>query len=339
MRVSDFIAKTLLEHGITRVYGLMGGGASGLNDGFIKNGNINYICFHHEQGAGYAAYGESRSTGKLSVINPTTGCGGVNCLTPVLNAWQDSVPLLIISGNVRKAHTTNFINKTKEIFLRKYGVQEHDITTTVKNITKYSKVIETPQEIKLELLKAIDIAQTGRKGPVWLDIPSDIQTSIIDENSLLQYEKVTQQIGNKKEAILKIEEHLQASSRPILLAGGGIPISKRDQFKQFVEKYNIPVVTTFMGKELLDYRHDLNLGVIGIKGIRAANFAMQHSDFLLVMGCSLNSVHVGYDESQFAPHSYRMLLDIDENEYKKRTVRIDEFIKIDLNIFFGDENE
>ena len=293
----------------------------------------------HDRVAGYAAYGESRSTGKVSVINPTTGCGGTNCLTPVLNAWQDSVPLLIISGNVRKVQTTNFINKTKNIELRKYGVQEHDITTTVKNITKYAKVVESPEEIHLEIIKALDIATSGRKGPVWLDIPADVQTAIVDEKKLLSYESHKTIIGDTNEAIKAFERQLNVSNRPIILAGGGIPISKRDNFKQFIEKYNIPVVTTFMGKELLDHRHELNLGVIGIKGFRSANFAMQHSDFLAVLGCSLNSVHVGYDESQFAPYAYKMLFDIDKNEFLKGTIKIDEFVNIDLNILFGGYDE
>ena len=182
MRVCDFIAEFLYDYGVRQVYGLMGGGASGINDGFIKHGKIEYVCFHHEQGAGYAGYAEAKSTNKLAVVNPTTGCGGTNCMTPLLNSWQDSIPVLFLSGNVRLSHTSNYINKTKNVSIRKYGVQEHDITNSVKSITKYSVVIEKPEDIKYELQKAIHLATSDRPGPVWIDIPSVIQTALMPEN-------------------------------------------------------------------------------------------------------------------------------------------------------------
>jgi acetolactate synthase-1/2/3 large subunit len=141
MRVCDYIAKRLYDLGIRRVYGLTGGGAAGLNDGFIKHGKMEYICFHHEQGAGHAAIGESKVTGNISVVNPTTGCGGTNCITSVLDAWQDSIPVIFISGNVKLNQTTSFLNKNRNVSLRKYGIQEHDIISTVKSITKYSKMV------------------------------------------------------------------------------------------------------------------------------------------------------------------------------------------------------
>jgi acetolactate synthase-1/2/3 large subunit len=338
MRVSDYIAEKLYSSGVTQVYGLMGGGASGLNDGFIKHGKIKYICFHHEQGAAYAAYGEARSTGKIAVINPTTGCGGTNCMTPLLNAWQDSVPLVFISGNVRNHHTTNYLNRTRDVQLRKYGVQEHDIINNVKTITKYSAVVESPSEIKRMLEKAITIATSGRKGPVWLDIPSDVQTASLENINLTDYDPYADSLEKDQKINLtfeRFEENLYKSKRPILIAGGGIPSNKRLEFRKFVEKYDIPVVTTYISKELLPYSHKLNLGVIGIKGTRAANFAMQHSDFLAIMGCSLNAVHVGYDEKQFAPFAYKVMFDIDANEFYKYTVKIDEFVKTDLEYFFN----
>ena len=342
MRICDFIPHHLhTVYDVRNVYGLMGGGASGLNDGFIKYSDINYICFHHEQAAGYAAYGAARSTNKLAVVNPTTGCGGTNCMTPLLNAWQDSVPVLYISGNVRKSHTSNYINKTKNVSLRKYGVQEHDIINSVKSITKYAKVVEDPAMIKYEIDKAIDIATSGRSGPVWLDIPSDIQTAQLPD--LIPYDIPISQHSyniNAGLAAAAIGRDLKMHNRPIILAGNGINLTNtQSEFKQFIESNYVPFVSTYLARDIISYDHPLNIGTIGIKGTRAANFALHHCDYLLVLGCSMNPTHLGYDEKQFSPYSKKVMIDIDPNEYLKGGVKIDKFYNLDLYDFFGVQNE
>jgi acetolactate synthase I/II/III large subunit len=183
MRVADWIADYLYLTGVRRVHGLMGGGAAGLNDGFIKNGKIEYICYHHEQGAGHAAIGEAKYTGELAVVNPTTGCGGTNCMTSVLNAWQDGVPVLFLSGNVKRDNCTAWLRDNKHVYLRHYGAQEHDIVETVRSMTKYARFVSHAEEVPEILQRAIGDAQFGRKGPVWVDIPSDIQTAQMPEHS------------------------------------------------------------------------------------------------------------------------------------------------------------
>lgn len=333
MRVCDYIAKHLYDIGVNRVYGLMGGGASGLNDGFIKHGSINYVCFHHEQGAGYAAYGESRLTNKISVVNPTTGCGGTNCITPLLNAWQDSVPVVYISGNVRTSHTTNYLNRKQNINLRKYGVQEHNIINTVKSVTKYAKFLEDPTKVPYELSKAIDIALSDRKGPVWLDIPSDVQTFILPDI----FETYEPTVQSPAEITVNeiIENEIKSHKRPLVLAGNGIHLSNtRQQFKYFLEKYDLPFVSTYLGRDLLSHDHPLNIGTVGIKGTRAANFIMQNCDLLIILGCSMNPTHVGYDEKQFATNAKKIMVDIDSAEYAKSTVQIDDYFKMNLKHFF-----
>lgn len=333
MRVCDYIASYLYDYGVRRVYGLMGGGASGLNDGFIKHGKIKYICHHHEQGAGYAAFGEAKYTNQLSVLNPTTGCGGTNVVTPVLNAWQDAAPLLVISGNVRLLHTSNYLNKTKHVNIRKYGVQEHDIINTIKNITKYSNVVEHPSQIKRMLGEAIYYAEQGRKGPVWLDIPGDVQTAPMPEQSQEFVSPIITYFDSIK--FVPILELIKNSKRPLVLAGNGIHISdQREQFKNFIKHFDIPFVSSYLARDLMpaDDRH--NIGTIGIKGSRAGNFIMQHCDLLFVLGCSLNSTHTGYDEKQFSPLSKKIMIDIDNNEYMKNTVNVDQFIHCDLKDFF-----
>jgi len=333
MRVCDYIAKFLYDHGVQRVYGLMGGGASGLNDGFIKHGKIKYICHHHEQGAGYAAFGEGKYTNQLTVLNPTTGCGGTNVITPVLNAWQDGVPLLIISGNVRLHHTSNFLNKTKQVTLRKYGVQEHDIINTISNITKYHKVVEHPSQIKRMLGEAVFYAMDGRKGPVWLDIPGDVQTAVMPEDCLEFIPPLNTENQYKFKEII---DSLKMSKRPLVLVGNGIHMSnQRDQFSNFIQNFNIPYVSTYLARDLIPAYRQLNIGTIGIKGSRVGNFVMHHCELLLILGCSLNSTHTGYDEKQFSPYSKKIMIDIDSNEYLKNNVKIDKFYHCNLTSFFN----
>ena len=343
MRVCDYIAKRLYEYGVRNIYGLMGGGASGLNDGFIKNGQLNYICFHHEQGAGHAAVAEAKLTNKLSVVNPTTGCGGTNCVTSVLNAWQDSVPVLFLSGNVRLNQTSKYINERKDIGLRKYGVQEHPITDTVRNMTKYSVMITKVEDVAYEIDKAIHIATKHRMGPVWVDVPANIQTALMPETykRFIDEPSFTQKLDSdilflkQLQNITSIESLIKQSSRPLILAGYGVHLSdSRDEFVSFVEKHSIPYVSTFNSRDLLPGNHKLNIGCIGLKGCRAANFAIQNCDLLIILGSCLNNSHVGYDEKLFSPKSKKVVVDVDMNELQKDTVQFDFAIEMDLKQFF-----
>lgn len=332
MRICDWIAQYLYDLGVSRVHGLMGGGASGLNDGFIKQGKIGYICYHHEQGAGHAAIGESKFTGKLSVVNPTTGCAGTNCATSVLNAWQDAVPVLFLSGNVRLSTCSGFINQQKQINIRKYGIQEHHIVDTYKSITKFSKFITKAETVPFYLQKAIYLASTGRPGPVWLDIPGDIQTASMPE----VFDTYKPEILPEPHVDFKgIKEHLSRASRPIILAGYGIRQSNTvKQFVEFIEKYNLPYVSTYGARDYTANDHVLSLGAVGIKGSRAGNFALQNADLLLILGSSLNSSVIGYDPNQFSPYSYKIYVDCDLNELSKNIVKIDQTCPVDLAHFF-----
>lgn len=333
IQVSDFIAEILASIGVKYIYGIMGGGASGLNDGFIKNKSLKYICTHHEQGAGYAACGEAKITNHLSVVNPTTGCGGANCITPLLDAWQDSLPVMFISGNVRRDHCSFLINDKNNCNIRKYGIQESDIISTVKSTTKYSRFIENAESVPDILKEAIESALCPRMGPVWIDVPSDIQHSYIakPENFVIKLPKIEYSTINLS-SLLK-------AKRPLILAGYGITLSgQKAQFKNFVESMNIPFVTSYLGIDLLPYEHPLNLGTIGIKGSRAGNFAIHNCDYLLILGCSLNCSHTGYDEKLFSPHSYKVQIDIDDNEHKKNKIKIDEFYCANLGDFFLNVN-
>ena len=331
MRVCDWIADYLKSLGVERVHGLMGGGAAGLNDGFIKQ-NMPYICYHHEQGAGHAAVGESKYTGKLSVVNPTTGCAGTNCATSVLDAWQDSVPVLFISGNVRRDTCSGWINHTKGVNIRKYGIQEHHVVDTYKSITKYSKFVVDPLEVAYTMQQAVYLATTGRPGPVWVDIPGDIQLTQMPENPSQFQPSITETVHHDYTDVKKM---LANAQRPVVLAGYGIRQSGLvDEFVEFVEKYNIPYVSTYGARDYTANEHPLSIGAVGQRGSRAGNFAMQNADLLLILGSSLNASVVGYDPKQFAPASIKVLVDTDWNELHKNIVKIDHKCQDSLDNFF-----
>lgn len=333
MRVCDWIAEYLYQIGVKRVHGLMGGGASGLNDGFIKHGKIGYVCYHHEQGAGHSAIGESKFTGQLAVVNPTTGCAGTNCATSVLNAWQDSVPVLFISGNVRLNTCSGYINQTKGVNIRKYGIQEHNVVDTYKSMTKMSHFVMSPDEVAYRLQEAVWRATTGRPGPVWIDIPGDVQVAQMPENPS-QFHPPTTTLKLQDYALIK--ELLSKAERPVVLAGYGIrQANVVDNFVKFIEKYQIPYVSTYGARDYTEDRHPLSVGAVGIKGSRAGNFAMQNADLLLILGSSLNSSVVGYDPTQFSTASTKILVDIDWNEINKNIVSIDHKYNDYLENFFG----
>jgi acetolactate synthase-1/2/3 large subunit len=337
IRVSDYIALKLSEHGITRVYGIMGGGAASLNDAFIINPNINYVCFHHEQGAANAALSESKLKNDISVVNPTTGCGGANCITSLISAYQDSIPLLFISGNYRLNQTTRYLNEKLNINLRKIGIQEHDIIPHVENATKYCSFITDANQVPFELAKSLHTCMHGRKGPCWIDIPSDIQNQYIEIDLNEKYDfkpNINTELEINLEDINEYKNKLNNSLKPLILAGYGVHLSNsQNEFKSYIEKYSIPFVTTFLGKDIVEYDHTLHIGTIGIKGSRAGNFAIQKCDLLIILGSSLNVTHIGYDENLFSPKSQKILVNIDENDYLKNNVKIDIFFNTDIGDF------
>lgn len=334
MRVADWIADYLWEIGVNRVHGLMGGGASGLNDGFIKHHGIEYVCYHHEQGAGHAAIGESKYTGQLSVVNPTTGCGGTNCATSVLNAWQDGVPVLFLSGNVRHDNTAQWLKTYKDVHVRHYGTQEHHIVDTVRSMTKIAGFITSPEDVEYMMHSAVDHATRGRPGPVWIDVPSNIQAAQMPEHNSLEY--VSAKPIKIRFNFVKLISQLHLAERPVVLAGVGIrQAGCVHGFINFVEKYQLPFVTTYGAQDYAPFDHPLNMGCVGVRGSRAGNFSMQNADTLLILGCSMGAPVIGYDPKQFSPQSYKIYVDIDENELNKDVIPVQEKIKVPLDQFFG----
>lgn len=333
MKVGYYIAKRLTELGVDKVYGMVGGSASAINDGFFKCPGIEFICFHHEQGAGHAAVGSARTNNKLSVCNVTAGCGVTNAMTSLLNAFEESVPVLFLSGSPPLFSQAKYISQKKGINLRKYGIQDFDTIKTVEHITKYAVTIEKPEDVPYELDKAIYFALSGRPGPVWIDIPGNVQNAEIPEKYSIFVKSEDDEV---KVDFSKVFKTIRESNRPLVVVGNGIRLGNcKDEFKYFIDQYKIPFVTTFLSKDLVEYDHPQNIGMMGVKGSRSANFAMQNSDCLIILGCSMNITHTGYDSKTFSPYSKKIVIDIDENELKKDMFPIDISVHCDVKYFFN----
>jgi acetolactate synthase-1/2/3 large subunit len=332
IRVADYVAKFLELKGIKHTFMVTGGGAMFLNDGMAKSTKIKGVFHHHEQACAMAAVGYSKVNNEIAVVMPTTGCGGTNTITGVLDAWQDSNKVVFISGNVNKRETTH----ESKVPLRKFGVQEANIVEIIKSITKYSVMVTDPNMIAYHLNEAFYICENGRPGPVWIDIPLDIQGSFINEEELVPY---VPRVESLKVDCSGIEHYLKRSKRPIIVAGYGIHLSNtRQQFIEFIEKYNIPVVFTYLSIDLLPSDHPLYVGRLGTKGDRAGNFAIQNSDLVISLGSSLSVSVTGFRYETFAREAKKIAVDTDSNEHKKGTINMDYVLNTDLYTFFRNCN-
>ncbi len=341
MRVADYIIDRLnKKYGIKYISLVTGNGSLVINDAIAKNPNVEGVFFNGEQSCGYFALGYSKYTNKLSVTNLIGGCGSTNAITSLLDAYQDHTPILFLSGNVALNYTTKNLKDTKNIKIKKFGVQELDIIEIVKPLTKYAVMITDKKMVKYELDKAIDSALTAPFSPVWIDLPADIGSSLINEEELVDYNKPQNiddviQILDSIEWAKELKQDLNTYKRPLILAGNGITLSgSREEFKQFIEKHNIPAIFTYGGKDLLDYNSSKNLGVVGLKPNRAAGFVLNNCDLLIILGCCLNICQTGYDGSLFAPKAKKYVVDINPIEHTKPHIKIDKIIECDLREFF-----
>lgn len=302
-----------------------------LNDALKNEKRIKYVCNHHEQAAAIAAEGYARTTGGLAVVNVTSGPGGTNALTGVIGQWLDSVPVLYLSGQV-KFETT--IASESGIRLRQLGDQEINIIDIVKPVTKYAKMITDPTTTKAELDQAIHVAISGRPGPVWLDIPLNVQGALFNERSLSSKKLNNSLPGVGEESFSAVIEELQKAERPILVAGHGIRIAgARKQLLKLVDRLNIPVVTTFNGFDLIASNSGNFVGRIGTLGSRAGNFALQNADLVIFLGTRNNIRQISYNWSSFARHAKKVIVDIDDAELNKKTVPGKLRIQTDAKVF------
>jgi len=324
MKLSDYVAQKLVEYGVKHVFMVTGGGAMHLNHSFGTNKNLDCIFNHHEQACAIGAEAYYRLTNQLPVVNVTSGPGGTNAITGVYGAFVDSIAMLVISGQVKFETTV----RSTGLPLRQYGDQELDIEELVRPVTKYCEMVTDPQTIRYHLEKAIYIATSGRPGPVWLDIPLNVQGAQIDPDTLPGFDPAELDEPWKKVDLAKasqaILEKIQAAKRPVIFVGGGIRLSgEHKAFLKLVEKLQIPVVTGWNAHDVIWNAHPNYAGRPGTIGDRAGNFVAQNADLLLVLGSRLNIRQVSYNWQSFAREAFKIWVDIDETELKKPSVTAD----------------
>lgn len=328
IRLADYVADFLVEHGVTDAFSVVGGGAMHLNDALGHKDGLKVTYNHHEQACAIAAEAYARLDNKIAAVCVTTGPGGTNALTGVVGGWLDSIPMFIISGQVRYDTTARYALQYTETPLRAMGDQEYDIVKSVEPMTKYATMIEDPKQIRYALEKAWHLATTGRPGPVWIDIPVNFQGGYIETEELDGYDP------SEDDALLpppvdesiieKVLEKIASAKRPVLHAGYGIRLSGGyEAFRRVADKLNIPVVTYWNAIDLIEDEHPLYVGRAGNMGDRPGNWAIQNADLVVAIGTRISIRQVGYNWKTWARAAEVIMVDIDQAELKKPTLHVE----------------
>ncbi|MGL4949171.1 MAG: thiamine pyrophosphate-binding protein [Anaeroplasmataceae bacterium] len=336
IKVSDYVVKKLLDNKIDTTFSVVGGGAMNLNYSFGHTLGMKVYYNHHEQACAIAAEGYCRINNKTAALCLTTGPGGINALTGVAGAYLDSLPMIIISGQVR----LDSYSKSSGLNIRSMGDQEFNIVDTVKTMTKYSVLVTKKEDIKYCLEKAIYLANSGRKGPTWIDIPGDIQSSFIEEDELKGYTPEEDLFSKIKiEDINYILDCIKKSKRPLIYAGSAIRTSNSfNTFHELIEKLNVPVVTAWNSTDVISNTHKLYAGRPGNFGDRPGNFAVQNSDLIISLGCRLSIRQTGFNYKSWAPKAKIIMVDIDKDEMNKPSLHIDYKINADVHYLINELN-
>ncbi len=330
IKVAKYISQFFVDHGICDCFMVTGGGAMHLDDAIGHQENMHCVFNHHEQACSIAAEAYTRMTGKLALVCVTSGPGGTNAITGAMGAWLDSIPMFVLSGQVKRETTTW---SCPELGLRQLGDQEFDIIGSVSNMTKYAVMVTDPNEIAYHLEKGLALALEGRGGPVWLDIPLDVQGAMIETDDLVHY---TEELPCAAPAVSdalagEILEKIHSAKAPLMLVGTGIRLGDAEnELLALVEKLGIPVVTAWNANDVLAFDNPCFAGMPGTVGTRPGNFAVQNCDLLLSLGCRLNIRMIGYNRHDFAKNAYKIVVDIDEKELRKPTVTPDMGVHADV---------
>jgi acetolactate synthase-1/2/3 large subunit len=338
IKVSDYIVDFFYKNGIDTLFTITGGFAMHLNDSFGKHGQYNIYYQHHEQACGYSGVGYSKTNSKPVIVCTTAGCAATNTISPCLVAHQDSLPVLFISGQVKATESIQSIN-TETMKLRHYAGADCDIISMVKPITKYASEILNLNELNSTLIEAFKNLINGRPGPVWLSIPVDIQGLLIDEMDIPIIQKDIVGAVVSSNDLQLINNEIIKSERPLIIAGNGIKLGNCNQkFRDFLKKYNIPVVVTFHGTDLIETDDPLYAGKIGLIGDRHGNFTMQNCDLVISFGCRMAQGIIGYRSDWFAREAKIIYIDNDPNELEKTNINYHLKINMDMNLFFDNYN-
>jgi acetolactate synthase-1/2/3 large subunit len=334
VKLSDWVFRFIAELGVKHVFMVTGGGAMHLNDSLGQRTDIEYVCTLHEQAAAMAAESYAKVTGNLGVCLVTAGPGGTNAITGVAGAWLDSTPMLVLSGQAKRADLKGSSG------VRQMGVQEVDIVSVVAPITKYAVTVMEPADIRYHLEKAVHVARTGRPGPVWLDLPLDVQGAAIDETSLGLFdpgEDMAREAAPASEiaaAVGRAIELLNEAERPVVLIGNGVRLGRaRADMRVLIERLGLPVLTTWPAQDMVPDDHPLMVGRPGPLAPRGANFTLQNSDWLLALGARLDLVVTGYAPHSFARAAKKIMVDIDRAELRKMAGVIEVAVRADVKDF------
>jgi len=334
MRVADYVMHRLVDAGVNHVFQVTGRGALFLSDALAKNTSLRAVSLHHEQSCAFAAVAYAEKRRGLGACLVSTGCASTNAITGVLTAWQDGIPCFFISGQNILRETTRHTG----IALRTYGQQEADIIGLVSPITKFSHMLTSPQDIVEVMDKALEAALNGRKGPVWLDVPLDLQSALIDPDTLAHavLGGVTAPVVTA-EVVARVAEDLRQAQRPVVLIGKGVRSAGAEALlRQVVEDWNIPVTFAASAPDSYGSANRLSIGSVGAMGCsRAGNFTVQNADYVLVLGSRLTSLTTGTDYCKFARSAQVTVVDIDPVEHSKEGIRIDRLVTADLQAFLG----
>ncbi|MEO2218040.1 thiamine pyrophosphate-binding protein [Chromobacterium vaccinii] len=318
VRLADYVMDFLAARGVRHVFLLPGGGAMHLNDALAQQPDIRAVHCHHEQACGIAAEAYGRLAERTGVAMVTTGPGATNILTPVAGAWIESLPLLVISGQVKRADLLQGSG------LRQKGVQEVDVVSMARPVTKYAVTVTDPQSIRQHLEQALHLAHSGRPGPVWLDIPLDVQAAPIDPSSLPGWRPEAEAAPAAQDYVAAIADLLKQAERPLILAGHGVRIAGgADALRQLSETLQVPVAATWNAMDLLPWDSPLCAGRPGVVALRPGNFAVQNCDLLIAIGSRLDNILTAYNPKGFARAARKVVVDVDAAEIAKLDMEID----------------
>ena len=328
IRLADYVADFLVRHGVTDAFSVVGGGAMHLNDALGHKEGLRVTYNHHEQACAIAAEAYARIDNRIAAVCVTTGPGGTNALTGVLGGWLDSIPMFIISGQVRYDTTARYALQYTETPLRAMGDQEYDIVKSVEHMTKYAVMLEEPNNIRYVLEKAWHLATTGRPGPVWVDIPVNYQGMYIETDELDGYDSTEDDAklppSVSEELVREVIEKIKKAKRPVFHAGYGIRLSGAYSiFREVAEKLNIPIVTYWNAVDLVEDDYPLYTGRAGNMGDRPGNWAIQNADLILAIGTRISIRQVGYNWKTWAREAEVIMVDIDKAELKKPTLHVE----------------